>query len=240
MKKVNSLNPIKHFDEIFKRDKQSDRYIARLPRFISHFLGYRSHEGQQLLPFLKYISKDTEINILGWIGSFVGIALLIAVFSYSNDLVNWNPYIVPSMGASAVLVFGTFESPFAQPRNLIFGHFISALIGVIFQRLFSLNSGYNPSESAIHGAMEVGQLAWFAASLATASAVAAMHFTGTTHPPAGATALIATTMPSIVSYSWRYLATLLISSTLMLGWALIWNNLSSRRYPIYWITPDRS
>ena len=108
---------------------------------------------------------------------------------------NWQPpFIVASYGASSVLAFGSFESPLAQPRNIVFGHFLSALVGVIYARLFSFNDGYNPSNNAIGTAFEVGQLAWFAAALATATAIATMQLTKTVHPPAGATALIATTM----------------------------------------------
>jgi CBS-domain-containing membrane protein len=38
----------------------------------------------------------------------------------------------------------------------------------------------------------------------------------------------------IVSLSWRYLPTVLSSSLIMLGWALIINNLGRRRYPLHW------
>lgn len=38
----------------------------------------------------------------------------------------------------------------------------------------------------------------------------------------------------MVSLSWRYLPTVLASSLIMLGWALIINNLGRRRYPLHW------
>lgn len=44
--------------------------------------------------------------------------------------------------------------------------------------------------------------------------------------------------PGIVALSWRYLPTVLVSSLIMLGWALIVNNLGRRRYPIYWWSPE--
>ena len=37
-----------------------------------------------------------------------------------------------------VLLFGFPESPFAQPRNVFFGHLVTALVGVIFVNLISL------------------------------------------------------------------------------------------------------
>lgn len=55
---------------------------------------------------------------------------------------------------------------------------------------------------------------------------------------AGATGLNAAVLPDIVSLSWRYLPTVLASSLIMLGWALIINNLGRRRYPIFWWHPE--
>lgn len=55
---------------------------------------------------------------------------------------------------------------------------------------------------------------------------------------AGATGLNAAVESGIVYMSWRYLPTVLASSLIMLGWALIINNLGRRRYPIYWWEPE--
>ncbi len=38
--------------------------------------------------------------------------------------------LIGSFGASAVLLYGGPRSPLAQPRNLIGGHLVSALVGV--------------------------------------------------------------------------------------------------------------
>lgn len=43
-----------------------------------------------------------------------------------------------------------------------------------------------------------------------------------------------------MTLSWRYLPTVLASSLIMLGWALIINNVGRRRYPIYWWSPGSS
>jgi CBS-domain-containing membrane protein len=50
----------------------------------------------------------------------------------------------------------------------------------------------------------------------------------------GATGLDAAVHSNIVALSWRFLPTVLASSFIMLGWALIINNLGRRRYPVYW------
>jgi CBS-domain-containing membrane protein len=80
--------------------------------------------------------------------------------------------IIGSFGALAVLIYGAVRSPLAQPRNLIGGHVISAVIGVTTYKLL-------PADLML------------AAPIAVAISIAAMHATKTLHPPGGATALIA-------------------------------------------------
>ncbi|KGO45690.1 Brefeldin A sensitivity protein-related, domain of unknown function DUF2421 [Penicillium expansum] len=129
-------------------------------------------------------------------------------------------------GASAVLVFGAIESPLAQPRALVFGHFFSALIGICVTKLFSLMPDQARFES----------LRWLAASLSTAIAIVVMQLTGTTHPPAGATALLPATSEEIWRLSWYFLPVVLLSSVMLMVCALLFNNLH-RRYPAFWIAP---
>jgi CBS-domain-containing membrane protein len=124
-------------------------------------------------------------------------------------------------------VFGAIESPLAQPRSLIFGHFFSALIGVCVTKLFSLMPDQARFES----------LRWLAASLSTAIAIVVMQLTGTTHPPAGATALLPATNDEVWNLSWYYLPVVLLSSTMLMCCALLLNNNMHRRYPVFWFTP---
>lgn len=63
-----------------------------------------------------------------------------------------------------------------------------------------------------------------------------MQITKTTHPPAGATALLPATNAQIFAMSWYFLPVVLLSSMLVLVTALLINNLQ-RRYPIFWISP---
>jgi len=100
-----------------------------------------------------------------WLGAFCGI-MPVAFLNYNlfadTDLV----FIIGSFGASAVLIYGAIQSPLAQPRNLMGGHIISAIIGVAVFKIFG------------------GHLC-LALSLAVATAIAAMHATKTLHPPGG-------------------------------------------------------
>ncbi len=153
-----------------------------------------------------------------WIGAFLGIAA-VAYINYNilekTDLV----MIIGSFGASAVLIYGAIKSPLAQPRNLLGGHFFSAIIGVISYQLLHSNM-------------------WFASAFAVATAIAFMHATGTLHPPGGATALIAV-IGSEKIHNLGFLYAIIPAGTgalIMLIVALLVNNIpKTRRYPEYWL-----
>jgi CBS-domain-containing membrane protein len=89
-----------------------------------------------------------------------------------------------------------------------------------------------PSESRFES------LRWLAASLSTAIAVVVMQVTQTTHPPAGATALLPAIDDAIWDLSWYFLAVVLLSSIMILAVALAVNNVQ-RRYPVYWFMPAK-
>ena len=127
--------------------------------------------------------------------------------------------VIGSFGATAVLLYGAIKSPLAQPRNLMGGHIISAIIGVTCYKLF-------PSQL------------WLASSLAVATAIAIMHATKTLHPPGGATALIAV-IGSDKIHGLGYLYALVpvgLGAIIMLTVALLVNNIpKNRRYPDFWV-----
>lgn len=155
--------------------------------------------------------------IWSWIGSFLGIAAV----AYANYFVFDKTdlaMIIGSFGASAVLIYGAIRSPLAQPRNLIGGHVISAVIGVTAYKLLP------------------GHL-WLASPLAVATSIGVMHATKTLHPPGGATALIAV-IGSQKIHNLGYLYILIpagLGPVIMLVVALLVNNIPpNRRYPEYW------
>jgi len=153
-----------------------------------------------------------------WIGAFLGIAAvawLSNLFFDSHDSI----LMIGSFGASAVLVYGAVRSPLAQPRNLIGGHVLSAIVGVLCWKL-------------------LGQHLWLAESMAVATSIAAMHATRTLHPPGGATALIAVIgSPDIHQMGFLYvLIPATIGPLILLLVALLVNNIpKSRRYPEIWL-----
>ena len=156
--------------------------------------------------------------IWSWIGAFLGIAT-VALISYKVLEGKGLTMIIGSFGASAVLIYGAIKSPLAQPRNLLGGHFFSAIIGVTSYQLFQPQI-------------------WLASALAVATAIAVMHATKTLHPPGGATALIAVIGGESV-HKLGYLYAIIpaaVGASIMLAVALIVNNIpKTRRYPEFWI-----
>lgn len=120
--------------------------------------------------------------------------------------------------------FYSIESPLAQPRNAILGQLIAAVTGVSVARLFSLSSTFH-------------DIQWVAGALACASATALMALTKTVHPPAGATALLAVVDDRLRAMGWLFIPLVLLSCALMLGVALLLNNIE-RQFPVYWWTPE--
>ncbi|CCH48437.1 HPP family protein [Pseudodesulfovibrio piezophilus] len=122
--------------------------------------------------FLKGQSRTPKTQIFwSWLGAFLGIALVSLVSRFALEGLGLT-LVIGSFGASAVLIYAAIDSPLAQPRNLMGGHCLSALVGVAAFQLF------------------LGEI-WLAAPLAVATAIALMQMTDTLHPPGGATALIA-------------------------------------------------
>lgn len=135
-------------------------------------------------------------------------------------------------GAAAVLEFYAIESPLSQPRNSILGQVLASIVGVAVAKLFALDPALLPAA----GEPESGHdLTWLAGALACASATAVMALTGTVHPPAGATALLAVVNPDVRVLGWLLIPVILLGCTLMLSVALLVNNLQ-RRFPVYWWT----
>ena len=152
-----------------------------------------------------------------WTGACLGISGIACVgqlFFSGNDAL----LMLGSFGASAVLVYGAVRSPLAQPRNLLGGHMLSALVGVICWKL-------------LH------QHLWLAEAMAVATAIALMHATRTLHPPGGATALIAVIgSPALHNTGFYYvLMPATLGPLILLLIALLVNNIpKSRRYPEIW------
>lgn len=162
--------------------------------------------------------KETLVNskehFWAFVGAFLGIGLIAFMQTYVLTK-DENIFLIGSFGASSVLVYGAIQSPLAQPRNLIGGHVISALVGVTVCKI-------------------VPDIIWIAAPLAVAGSIVLMQITKTLHPPGGATALIAVTgSAKIKALGYVYVFYPVFSGAMvLLIVALVVNNITSaRKYP---------
>jgi len=154
---------------------------------------------------LKVSARTASI---GFIGGFITIGLLAFLTSFTSSM-----WLMAPFGASCVLAFIAWDAPFSQPRSIIGGHLISASVGLLLYHL--LGDGF-----------------WVIA-LGVGAAIALMHLTRTTHPPAGANPIVVIMAGS----SWSFLLNpVLIGSILIVVIALVINNLDhNRQYPKYWL-----
>ncbi|MUI13150.1 CBS domain-containing protein [Massilia dura] len=125
-------------------------------------------------------------------------------------------WLVAPMGASSVLLFCVPASPLAQPWSVIGGNVISALVSVACVRWL----GHLMPMPAL-------------AALGTALAIAVMFFTRCLHPPGGAAALTAVIGgPAVHAAGFSFaLGPVLLDSVLLVSAAIMYNNLTGRRYP---------
>jgi CBS-domain-containing membrane protein len=171
---------------------------------LSEFLDIIGFSRQKINYKEKFIST---------IGGFLGI---LGIFMSSKWLLDpeVSLMIVPSMGASAVLLFAAPHAPFSQPWNVMGGHAISAIIGVACWK-------WIPDLTV-------------AASASVGLAIGAMYFARCIHPPGGATALaavIGSDKLHNLGFAYEYEPILLNATSILLvaiafNWAFKW-----RRYP---------
>jgi CBS-domain-containing membrane protein len=143
---------------------------------------------------------------------FLGALLAIGTVAYLAAS-SGTPLVLGSFGASCVLLFSFPDNPFSQPRNVIGGHFVSSLAGLLFLAVFGS--------------------AWWSTALALASAIALMHVTRTVHPPAGSNPVII----MLTSPTWDFLVRpTLLGAVILVAVALVFNNTAKQtQYPRYWI-----
>ncbi|WP_129716540.1 HPP family protein [Pedobacter sp. SYP-B3415] len=176
----------------------------------------RIKRGLRVSRFILY--KETLIDFREHVWAFIGSFAAIACIALCNHLsggIQDYVFLIGSFGASSVLVYGAIQSPLAQPRNLVGGHVLSALIGVSVCKLLP-------------------ETLWLAAPLAVSLSIVGMQMSRTMHPPGGATALIAVAGPEkIKSLGYLYVLSPVLSGVLiLLIFALVFNNLTRHRsYP---------
>ncbi len=131
-------------------------------------------------------------NLLTALFAGLGAALAIGFLSLFETSTGELALLMAPFGATAVLVFGVPGSPLAQPKNVIVGHLLTALIGVLFANYLPINA--------------------ITLAIATGAGVSGMLLTRTTHPPAGANPILI----MLSGQSWWFLVTPVLVGTLVI------------------------
>ena len=142
-----------------------------------------------------------------WFGALLAAGVVGFLAFYSDY-----PLILGSFGATIFVLFILQDTPFAQPRNVIGGHFISSLVGLAFYYFVGPE--------------------WWSMALSLAVALSLMQLLRVPHPPAGSNPFIV--FLSAPAWDFLWMPTLL-GAVLLVVVALFYNNISNdRSYPKYW------
>ena len=150
--------------------------------------------------------KNIKQSILAGLFSVVTIGVL-TVLTYKTEL---GIFLLASFGSSMVLLYGYPESPFAQPKNVFFGHLTTAIVGLFFLYFIPLPI-------------------YLTIPLAVGFGVGLMILLNVTHPPAGGNPIIVI----IGSVSFDYLLSPVITgSIIIIIFAIIINRfILKKTYP---------
>ena len=141
-------------------------------------------------------------------GAFSVITIgILTILTYKTE---FGLFLIASFGSSMVLLYGYPESPFAQPKNVFFGHLLTAVVGLVFLQFVPL-----PLYVII--------------PLAVGFGVGLMILLNVTHPPAGGNPIIVI----VGSVSFDYLITPVITgSVVIIVFAIIINRfILKKNYP---------
>lgn len=161
--------------------------------------------------------------------------IVLAVFAFINGLiaiavmsliafVTGEPFIFPSLGPTAFLLFYTPLLPAACPRNTVGGHAIGAIAGYIALVVFGLTDAAPALATSVTGA-RIG-----AAALSLGLTSGAMVLARVPHPPAGATTLIVSLG---IFRQPHQLVILMIAVLLLVVQGLVINRLAGIPYPLW-------
>ena len=136
--------------------------------------------------------------------------ITIAVLTFLTYKTEFGVFLLASFGSSMVLLYGYPESPFAKPKNVFFGHLVTALVGLFFLNFIPLPL-------------------YIIIPLAVGFGVGFMIILNVTHPPAGGNPIIVI----MGSVSFDYLFTPVITgSIIILIFAIIINRfILKKSYP---------
>ncbi len=159
-------------------------------------------------------NRVRRLHALKIMGSSFGCLAGICLVAFLSAMSGF-AFLIPSFGASCVILFVIPASAYAQPRSVIGGHLAASLVGLLCYLWLGTT--------------------WLSLSLAVGVAVAAMQVSRTLHPPAAADPLFF--MMHGGGLSWQtVLLPALAGSVVLVLFALVYINwVLKRPYPGYWL-----
>ena len=157
--------------------------------------------------------------LLGGIGAGVTITIL-AYITFQSILAgtNYGLWLAASFGSSVVVVFGYPNNEFAQPKNVLFGHLLCALVGIIFVTLFKISQDR--------------EIFFLAIGLAVGVAVLLMMALKITHPPAGGNTIVV--MLTQDSFQYLIFPIMVGAITIIVGGVIYNRFILKKNYPVKW------
>ena len=157
--------------------------------------------------------------LLGGIGAGVTITIL-AYITFQSILsdTNYGLWLAASFGSSVVVVFGYPNNEFAQPKNVLLGHLLCALIGIIFVTLFKISQDRS--------------IFFLTIGIAVGISVMLMMAFKITHPPAGGNTIVV--MLTQDSFQFLIFAILVGAITIILGGVIYNRFILRKKYPLKW------
>ena len=173
-----------------------------------------------------YLASRMDFHLASALYIFLAVSISMSILGVAAYLTSW-PMIFPSLGPTVFLMFHNPSSPFAAPRNAVFGHIGACLIGLAGYWLLTTGQehGY------IQGTASLSDLpVLIESSIAVGITSVFMTLTGFNHPPAASSALIAALglMPD-----WRNIAVLIVAVGLISIQAWIMHKINGVKFPLW-------
>ena len=158
--------------------------------------------------------------LLGGIGAGVTIGIL-AYITFQSVLAgtNYGLWLAASFGSSVVVVFGYPENEFAQPKNVLLGHLLCALVGIIFVTLFNITQDRSIFFITIGLAMGISVMLMMAFKI--------------THPPAGGNTIVV--MLTQDSFQFLVFPIMVGAITIIIGGVIYNRFILKKNYPLKWL-----
>ncbi len=157
--------------------------------------------------------------LLGGIGAGVTITIL-AYITFQSIFAgtNYGLWLAASFGSSVVVVFGYPNNEFSQPKNVLFGHLLCTLVGIIFVMLFKISQD--------------NLIFFLAIGLAVGISVMLMMAFEVTHPPAGGNTIVV--MLTQDSFQFLIFPIMVGAVTIIIGGVIYNRFILKKKYPLKW------